>query len=251
MPTLILMRHGESVWNVENLFTGWVDADLTDKGANEARAGGRALAEAGLLPDVVHTSLLIRAIRTANLALEELARLWVPVRRSWRLNERHYGGLTGLDKKATAERYGDDQVHVWRRSYTISPPPMERGDAHDAALDPRYRDLAPDVIPLTECLADVVGRMLPYWYDAIVGDLGAGRTVLVAAHGNSLRALVKHLDNIPESDISELNLPTGVPLRYELGDDFRPIEERHPLERVVGDAAAAQAAAAAVARQAG
>ena len=251
MPTLILMRHGESVWNVENLFTGWVDADLTGKGTTEARAGGRALAEANLFPDVVHTSVLTRAIRTANLALEELGRLWVPVRRSWRLNERHYGGLTGLDKKATAERYGDEQVHVWRRSYDVPPPLMERGHAHDAAADPRYGALAPDLIPLTECLADVVHRMLPYWYDEIVPDLGAGRTVLVAAHGNSLRALVKHLDGIPESEISDLNLPTGVPLRYELGDDFQPVQARHPLERVVGDATAAKAAAAAVARQAG
>lgn len=250
MATLILMRHGESIWNVENLFTGWVDADLTDKGREEARSGGRALAEAGLLPDIVHTSLLVRAIRTANLALEELGRLWVPVRRSWRLNERHYGGLTGLDKKATADRYGSDQVHIWRRSYDVPPPEMAPGDEYDSALDPRYADLAPDLIPNTECLADVVARMLPYWYDTIVSDLRADRVVLVAAHGNSLRALVKHLDDLSEAEIPDLNLPTGVPLHYELGADLRPTQQCHPLERVVGDAAAAQSAAEAVARQA-
>lgn len=244
------MRHGQSTWNLENLFTGWVDVDLTEHGRSEARAGGRALAAAGLAPDVVHTSVQVRAIRTANLALEELGRLWVPVRRSWRLNERHYGGLTGLDKKATAERYGDEQVHIWRRSYDVAPPPLEAGSEHHPSRDARYAALAPDLLPATECLKDVVQRMLPYWYDAIVADLRLGWTVLVAAHGNSLRALVKHLDGISDADIAELNLPTGVPLLYELGDDLRPVEQRHPLERVVGDAEAAQAAAAAVAAQA-
>lgn len=250
MPSLVLMRHGQSTWNLENLFTGWVDVDLTELGQAEARAGGVALREAGLFPDVVHTSLQLRAIRTANLALEELGRLWVPVRRHWRLNERHYGGLTGLDKKETADRYGEDQVHIWRRSYDIPPPPMEAGSQYHPSLDARYDDLPPDLIPATECLKDVVARMLPYWYDAIVTDLRAGRTVLVAAHGNSLRALVKHLDDISEEEIPELNLPTGVPLRYELGDDLRPLERRHPLDRVVGDPEAAKAAAAAVAAQA-
>ncbi|MCC6433750.1 MAG: phosphoglyceromutase [Acidimicrobiales bacterium] len=250
MPSLILMRHGQSTWNLENLFTGWVDVDLTDQGRDEARAGGAALREAGLAPDVVHTSLQLRAIRTANLALEELGRLWVPVRRHWRLNERHYGGLTGLDKKETADRYGEEQVHIWRRSYDIPPPPMEADSAYHPSLDARYADLAPDLIPATECLKDVVVRMLPYWYDAIVPDLRAGRTVLVAAHGNSLRALVMHLDGIAEAEIPELNLPTGVPILYELGDDLRPQQQRHPLDRVVGDPEAARAAAAAVAAQA-
>ncbi len=250
MPSLILMRHGQSTWNLENLFTGWVDVDLTEQGRTEARAGGMALLEAGLAPDVVHTSLQLRAIRTANLALEELARLWIPVKRHWRLNERHYGGLTGLDKAETAAKYGEDQVKVWRRSYDIPPPPMEADSAYHPSLDARYAGLPADLIPSTECLADVVARMLPYWYDAIVPDLRAGLTVLVAAHGNSLRALVKHLDGISEADIPELNLPTGVPLHYELGDDLRPREQRHPLDRVVGDPEAAKAAAAAVAAQA-
>jgi 2,3-bisphosphoglycerate-dependent phosphoglycerate mutase len=250
MPTLILMRHGESEWNVANLFTGWVDTDLSERGRDEARAGGRALADQGVLPDVVHTSLLVRAIRTAQLALDELERLWIPVRRSWRLNERHYGGLTGLDKKATAERYGDEQVHVWRRSYDTPPPPMAADSPWSVAQDPRYAALAPDVVPVTECLADVVTRMLPYWYDAIVTDLRAGATVLVAAHGNSLRAMVKHLDGISDEDIPGLNLPTGIPLLYELGDDLRPCRDLHPLDRVVGDPEAARAAASAVADQA-
>jgi 2,3-bisphosphoglycerate-dependent phosphoglycerate mutase len=251
MPTLVLMRHGESEWNLANLFTGWVDAELSERGRAEARAGGVALREAGLLPDLVHTSLLVRAIHTAQLALDELGRAWVPVRRTWRLNERHYGNLTGLDKRATAERYGNDQVHVWRRSYDVPPPPIEPDNAHDPNGDPRYAALAPDVVPLTECLKDVVERMLPHWYDGIVPDLRGGATVLVAAHGNSLRALVKHLDRIGDDEIADLNLPTGVPLLYELGPDLAPVEARHPLERVVGDPEAARAAAAAVARQAG
>ena len=249
--TLILMRHGESEWNVENLFTGWVDADLTERGCGEARAAGQALAAAEIRPHVVHTSLLTRAIRTATLALEELGLLWLPVRRSWRLNERHYGGLTGLDKKATADRYGSDQVHLWRRSYDVPPPPMEAGHPHDVSKDARYEGLDPAILPATECLKDVVMRMLPYWYDAIVADLAAGKCVLVAAHGNSLRALIMHLDEISEDEITELNLPTGVPLRYDLGENYRPLLKCHPLERVVGDAEQAKAAAAAVARQSG
>jgi 2,3-bisphosphoglycerate-dependent phosphoglycerate mutase len=251
MARLILMRHGESEWNLANLFTGWVDVDLTAKGRDEAQAGGRAMAEAGLQPDVVHTSMLIRAIRTADLALDVLERRWIPVRRSWRLNERHYGGLTGLDKKETADRYGTEQVHVWRRSYDIPPPPLPPDSPYAFDRDPRYAELAPDVIPATECLKDVVGRMLPYWYDSIVSDLRRGRVALVAAHGNSLRALVKHLDDISDADIPELNLPTGLPLLYELGDDLLPRDHRHPLERAVGDPAAVRAAADAVARQAG
>jgi 2,3-bisphosphoglycerate-dependent phosphoglycerate mutase len=251
MPRLILMRHGESEWNLANLFTGWVDVDLSAKGREEAAAGGRAMADAGLAPDVLHTSLLIRAIRTAEIALDRLERRWIPVRRSWRLNERHYGGLTGLDKKETAERYGAEQVHVWRRSYDMPPPPMPPDSPYRFDRDPRYAELAPDVIPLAECLKDVVDRMLPYWYDGIVPDLRAGRVVRVAAHGNSLRALVKHLDGISDADIPDLNLPTGVPLLYDLGDDLRPVDDRHPLERAVGDAESARAAAAAVARQAG
>lgn len=250
MASLILMRHGQSVWNLENLFTGWVDVELTEQGRAEARAGGAALAEAGLLADVVHTSLQQRAIQTANLALDESGRCWIPVRRHWRLNERHYGGLTGLDKKETADRYGEDQVKIWRRSYDIPPPPLGLDSPYHPARDPRYAGLAPDLLPLTECLKDVVARMLPYWYDAIVADLRAGHTVLVAAHGNSLRALVMHLDAISEADIPELNLPTGVPLHYDLDDELRPHTACHPLDRVVGDPAAAKAAAAAVAAQA-
>ncbi|MDY7104619.1 MAG: phosphoglyceromutase [Actinomycetota bacterium] len=251
MRTVVLLRHGQSEWNLENLFTGWHDADLTDTGIEEAIAGGKALAEAGILPDVVHTSLQVRAIRTANLALDQIGRLWVPVRRSWRLNERHYGGLTGLDKKATAEKHGADQVHIWRRSYDTPPPPIERGSTYDVADDPRYADLAPDVIPATECLADVVERMLPYWFDAICPDLIANKTVLVAAHGNSLRALVKYLDGISDEEIPSLNLPTGVPILYQLDDDLRPLESKPVTERFLGDAEAAKAAAEAVARQAG
>ena len=251
MTHLVLLRHGQSVWNAENRFTGWYDADLSDQGRAEATAGGEALVDAGLLPDVVHTSVQVRAIRTANLALDAMSRLWIPVRRSWRLNERHYGGLTGLDKVATAEKYGKEQVFIWRRSYDIPPPPVDPSSEFNSARDPRYGMLAPDVIPASECLADVVDRMLPYWFDAIVPDLAAGHSVLIAAHGNSLRALVKHLDGIGEDVIPQLNLPTGVPSHYELGDDFRPLEPKPIDARYVGDADAARAAADAVARQAG
>jgi 2,3-bisphosphoglycerate-dependent phosphoglycerate mutase len=247
--TLVLLRHGQSEWNLANLFTGWWDADLTEAGEAEARAGGRALADAELLPDLVHTSVQTRAIRTAQLALEEMDRLWIPVKRSWRLNERHYGDLQGRDKAETAERYGADQLKVWRRSYDTPPPPIEAGNAYDVRHDPRYADLPPELVPDAECLKDVVERMLPYWFDAVIPDLATGRTVLVAAHGNSLRALVKHLDGISDDDITELNLPTGIPFRYDLGPDFRPLEATDPLSRVVGDADAARAAAAAVAAQ--
>ena len=249
--TLILLRHGQSTWNAENLFTGWYDADLTEQGADEAREGGRLLAEAGLEPDVVHTSVLVRAIRTADIALDELDRLWIPVRRHWRLNERHYGALQGLDKRRTADEHGADQVKVWRRSYDIPPPPVDPDSEHHPRNDPRYRELSPDVLPATECLKDVVERMLPYWFDAIVPDLRAGHVVLVAAHGNSLRALVKYLDAIPDDEIAELNIPTGVPFVYELGDDMLPAEQRPIDSRYLGDPDAAKAAAAAVAEQAG
>jgi 2,3-bisphosphoglycerate-dependent phosphoglycerate mutase len=243
---LVLLRHGESEWNKRNLFTGWVDVPLSERGVEEARAAGRLLKEAGLGIDMVHTSVLRRAITTANLALEEMGLEWLPVKRSWRLNERHYGALTGLDKKQTAEKHGADQVFVWRRSFDVPPPPLERSHEHHPSMDPRYAALAPDVLPATECLKDVVARMLPYWYDSLVPDLRAGKTPLVAAHGNSLRALVMHLDDISTEDIAELNIPTGIPLVYELDDEMRPVSRRY-----LGDANAAAKAAAAVARQAG
>ncbi|MBM4375597.1 MAG: phosphoglyceromutase [Deltaproteobacteria bacterium] len=246
MSTLVLLRHGESEWNALNLFTGWTDVPLSEKGLTEAREAGRLLAEARVRPDVVHTSLLKRAILTANLALEALDRSWVPVRRSFRLNERHYGALQGLDKKQTTERHGKEQVFVWRRSYDVPPPPLEASDERHPSHDARYADLAPDALPGTECLKDVVVRMLPYWHDAIVPDLRAGKVVLVAAHGNSLRALVKHLDGISDDAIADLNIPTGIPRVYELDRDLRPVSSRY-----LGDADAAARAAAAVAKQAG
>jgi 2,3-bisphosphoglycerate-dependent phosphoglycerate mutase len=221
--TLILLRHGESEWNRKNLFTGWYDVELSPKGEAQAVEAGRLMAERSLLPDVLHTSVLVRAIRTAELALREMDRAWIPVRRHWRLNERHYGDLQGLDKKETAERFGVDQVKVWRRAYDVPPPPMARDDERNVRHDPRYAGLPPEVVPDTECLADVVERMLPYWYDGIVPDLVAGRTVLVAAHGNSLRALVKHLDGMSDADVVGLNIPTGIPLYYELDADFNPV----------------------------
>jgi len=236
--TLVLLRHGESEWNAKNLFTGWVDVDLSAKGAAEAAAGGRLLAEHGLLPDVVHTSVLRRAISTANLALDACDRHWIPVRRSWRLNERHYGALQGKDKKQTLEEFGDEQFMVWRRSYDTPPPPLADDDEWSQVGDPRYAGLAPEIVPRTECLADVVARLLPYWYDAIVPDLRAGRTVLVAAHGNSLRAMVKHLDGIDDDTIVGLNIPTGIPLAYDLDDALRP---RDPGGRYLDPAAAAAA----------
>jgi 2,3-bisphosphoglycerate-dependent phosphoglycerate mutase len=244
MTSLVLLRHGQSTWNEQNLFTGWHDVDLTAKGEEEARAGGRLLLEAGILPDVVHTSLQKRAIRTANLALEELDRLWVPTRRHWRLNERHYGDLQGRNKAETTAKYGAEQVKVWRRSYDVPPPPVGIDDERHPRFDPRYATLPPDLLPATECLADVVARMLPYWYDHICTDLLEGRLVLVAAHGNSLRALVKHLDGIGDDDISELNIPTGIPLVYELDEHLRPTSSGYV------DPEGAAAAAEAVARQA-
>ncbi|WP_262848110.1 phosphoglyceromutase [Mumia quercus] len=243
--SLILLRHGESEWNQKNLFTGWVDVDLTEKGEAEARAAAPLLAEAGLLPDVVHTSLLRRAIRTAQIALDGIDRHWIPVRRSWRLNERHYGALQGKDKKATLEEFGEEQFMQWRRSYDVPPPPLPADAEYSQFYDVRYADLPPEVRPRTEALANVLDRALPYWYDAIVPDLRLGRTVLVAAHGNSLRALVKHLDGMSEEAVVGLNIPTGMPLLYELDEDMRPLS---PGGRYL-DPEAARAAAEAVANQ--
>jgi 2,3-bisphosphoglycerate-dependent phosphoglycerate mutase len=222
--TLVLLRHGESEWNKANLFTGWVDVPLTDKGRVEAARGGRLLAEHDLLPDVLHTSLMRRAIMTAELALHEAGRHWIPVTRSWRLNERHYGALQGKDKAQTLAEFGEEQFMTWRRSYDTPPPPIEAGSEFAQDADPRYAFLPPEARPATECLKDVVVRMLPYWYDGIVPDLRAGKTVLVAAHGNSLRALVKHLDGMGDDEVVGLNIPTGVPLRYDLDDDLRPLK---------------------------
>jgi 2,3-bisphosphoglycerate-dependent phosphoglycerate mutase len=222
--TLVLLRHGESDWNAKNLFTGWVDVPLTDKGRTEAARGGTLMQDAGVLPDVLHTSLLRRAITTAQLALDACERHWVPVKRSWRLNERHYGALQGKDKKATLEEYGEEQFMLWRRSYDTPPPAISDDSEFSQAGDPRYADLPDEILPRTECLADVIDRMLPYWYDAIVPDLRAGLTVCVAAHGNSLRGLVKHLDGISEEAVVGLNIPTGIPLVYRLDEHLRPIE---------------------------
>jgi 2,3-bisphosphoglycerate-dependent phosphoglycerate mutase len=224
MAKLILLRHGESVWNAEGLFTGWVDVDLSEKGEDEATAGGDLLLDADIRPDVVHTSVLKRAIRTANIALDIADLLWLPVRRSWRLNERHYGALQGKNKAQTREEFGEEQFVVWRRSYDTPPPPISDDDPLSQVRDPRYDGLPSELIPRTECLADVIVRLLPYWYDVIVPDLAAGGTVLVAAHGNSLRALVKHLDVISDEEITGLNIPTGIPLLYELDEDFVPLK---------------------------
>ena len=220
---LILLRHGESEWNQKNLFTGWVDVDINEKGVAEARRGAELLKSEGLLPDKLHTSLLRRAIHTAYLALDGCDRHWIPVERSWRLNERHYGGLQGLDKAETLEKYGEEQFMLWRRSYDTPPPELEKDAEFSQFNDPRYADIPEGERPQTECLKDVVARMLPYWESNIKKDLAEGRTVLVTAHGNSLRALVKHLDNISDADIAGLNIPTGIPLYYELDDDFAPV----------------------------
>jgi len=222
MAMLVLLRHGESEWNAEGLFTGWVDVGLSERGASEAASGGTLLREASIQPDIVHTSVLTRAIQTANLALESAGLLWLPVRRSWRLNERHYGALQGKSKAQTREEFGEEQFMLWRRPYDTPPPPLADDAPLSAAHDPRYALLPGELRPRTECLKDVLERMLPYWHDAIVPDLAAGRTVLVVAHGNSLRALVKHLDGIGDAEIAELNIPTGIPLIYDVGADFRP-----------------------------
>ena len=244
--TLILLRHGQSTWNLENLFTGWHDVPLSERGVSEAIDAGRLIKEAGLAPDVVHTSLLVRAIETADLALGELERTWIPVRRSWRLNERHYGALQGLNKAQTAERYGADKVKVWRRSYDVRPPDLEPSDERHPSHDTRYASLPPELLPSAECLKDVVERMLPYWYDAIVPDLLEHSCVLVSAHGNSLRALVKHLDRLSEQQVVDLDIPTGVPRVYELSADFKPASWRY-----LGDQDEIEERAAAVRAQAG
>jgi 2,3-bisphosphoglycerate-dependent phosphoglycerate mutase len=241
---LVLLRHGESEWNLANLFTGWVDVDLTDTGEDEARRGAQLLVDAGLAPDVVHTSLLRRAIRTANITLDGADRLWIPVRRSWRLNERHYGALQGKDKAAVRAEFGDEQFMLWRRSYSDPPPPLPDDDKYSQVHEQRYADLL-DAVPRTECLADVVARLMPYWYDAIVPDLRAFPTVLLAAHGNSLRALVKHLDGLSDDEVVALNIPTGIPLHYRL--DRTALTAVEPARYL--DPGAAVAAIEAVANQ--
>ena len=220
---LILLRHGESEWNAKNLFTGWVDVRLSEKGQAEAKRGGQLLKERGLLPNIVHTALLRRAIITSQIALDECDRTWIPVHRSWRLNERHYGALQGKDKAQTLAQYGEEQFQLWRRSFDVPPPPIEDGSEFSQSNDLRYADLG-SALPKAECLKDVVDRMLPYWFDAIIPDLVTHKTILVTAHGNSLRALVKHLDGISDADIAGLNIPTGIPLLYELNDDFSPVK---------------------------
>jgi len=246
MLELVLLRHGESQWNLENRFTGWTDVDLSEKGIEEARQAGELLAKEDLEIEVVHTSVLTRAVHTANVALDALGRPWLPVRRHWRLNERHYGALQGLDKRASSERFGAEQVKAWRRGYDTPPPALDPDDERHPSKDPRYRLVPPEALPLTECLADVVARMVPYWQDAIVPDLRAYKAVLVVAHGNSLRALVKHLEHISDEDIVSVDIPTGIPRRYRL-DDSLQVKEAFYL----GDPEAAKKAAAKVAAQAG
>ncbi|NRQ48448.1 phosphoglyceromutase [Aeromicrobium stalagmiti] len=245
MSTLILLRHGHSEWNAKNLFTGWVDVDLNEQGVEEAGKGSTMLADAGLLPDVSHTSLLRRAIRTSQIVLDGVDRHWIPVKRSWRLNERHYGALQGKDKKATLAEYGEEQFMTWRRSYDVPPPAIADDDEFSQAEDPRYAALPDELLPRTECLADVLDRMLPYWYDSIVPDLLDDKVVLVTAHGNSLRALVKHLDGLGEDEVVGLNIPTGIPLVYDLDADLRPTVKGGTYL----DPSAAEAAIAAVANQ--
>ena len=241
---LILLRHGNSTWNQQNLFTGWVDVDLSDQGRAEAKRAGELLGQSGLKPDVLFTSVLKRAINTAHIALDQIDRNWIPTERSWRLNERHYGALQGLDKAETLEKYGPEQFQIWRRSYDVPPPPIAADNQYSQAHDERYADLG-DAVPATECLKDVLVRMLPYWHATIAPKLAEHKTVLITAHGNSLRALVKHLDGISDEEIAELNIPTGIPLHYKLDENFKPL--------VTGgeylDPEAAAAGAAAVANQ--
>jgi 2,3-bisphosphoglycerate-dependent phosphoglycerate mutase len=244
MYKVILIRHGESEWNKENRFTGWTDVPLSEKGEAEAREAGKLLKNEGILFDLAFTSVLKRAIKTLWLTLEEMDLMWIPVTRSWRLNERHYGALQGLDKAETAAKYGDEQVKIWRRSYDVRPPLLEKNDERHPGKDPRYASLAPAELPDGECLADTVARVLPYWEETIVPEIRAGKKVVIAAHGNSLRALVKYLDAISEKDVLELNIPTGVPLLYELGADMKPLEHRY-----LGDQEAIAKAQAAVANQ--
>ena len=243
--TLILVRHGESQWNEKNLFTGWVDVDLNEKGLGEAQRAGELILESGILPDVLHTSLLRRAIKTANIALDVAGRHWIPVTRSWRLNERHYGALQGKDKAQTLAEFGEEQFMLWRRSYDVPPPAIAADNEYAQTHDPRYADIPASDRPATECLADVVNRMLPYWESNIIPDLKSGKTVMIAAHGNSLRALVKHLDEISDEDIAGLNIPTGIPLVYELDDSFKPLVRGGKYL----DPEAAELAAVAVANQ--
>ena len=241
---LVLLRHGESTWNKENKFTGWTDVDLSDKGRQEADAAGKVLKDEGLTFDVAYTSVLKRAIRTLWAVLDELDLMWIPVFRSWRLNERHYGGLQGLDKSETAAKYGDEQVLIWRRSYNICPPDLEKTDERFPGNDPRYKDLDAADLPVTESLESTVARFIPYWKEVIVPDIKAGKKVLIAAHGNSLRALVKHLDSVSEEEILKLNIPTGIPLVYEFDEDLNPIKHYY-----LGDQEAIKKAAEAVANQ--
>jgi 2,3-bisphosphoglycerate-dependent phosphoglycerate mutase len=244
MYKVVLLRHGESDWNRENRFTGWTDVDLSDKGREEAKAAGVLLKKEGYTFDQSYTSVLKRAIRTLWLALDEMNLLWIPVQRTWRLNERHYGALQGLNKGETAAKFGDDQVKIWRRSYDIPPPPLEKSDERFPGFDPRYADVSAAALPATECLKDTVARFVPYWQDVIAPSIKAGKKVIIAAHGNSLRALVKYLDNISDKDIIELNIPTGVPLVYELDDKLQPIRHYY-----LGDAAEIEAKMSAVAAQ--
>ena len=244
MITLVLVRHGESTWNKENRFTGWTDVDLSDRGREEAKAAGQLLKAGGYTFDLAFTSVLKRAIRTLWTALDELDLLWIPVTKDWRLNERHYGALQGLNKSETAAKHGDAQIKIWRRSYDIPPPPLAAGDERDPAHDPRYAGLSREQLPLTESLKETVERFLPYWHETIAPAIRSGKRVVIAAHGNSLRALVKYLDDVPEAEIVELNIPTGIPLVYELNDDLTPIRHYY-----LGDPAAAAAAAARVANQ--
>lgn len=245
MFKLVLIRHGQSAWNLENRFTGWTDVDLTDTGRQEAMNGGRLLREGGYTFDIAYTSVLKRAIRTLWIVLDEMDLMWIPVVRHWRLNEKHYGVLQGLNKAETAERHGDEQVHIWRRSFDIPAPPIDDDSPYSQAHDRRYAHLSPDELPRTEALKQTVERMLPYWHSVIAPDVRAGKRVVIAAHGNSLRALVMYLDDISEEDIPELNIPTGIPLVYELDEDLRPIRHYY-----LGDPEAAARAAAAVAAQA-
>ena len=244
MNKLVLLRHGESVWNQENRFTGWTDVSLTDKGLAEARAAGQLLKREGYAFDVAYTSVLQRAVKTLWTVLEEMDRMWIPIHHSWRLNERHYGALQGLDKSETAQRYGDEQVKIWRRAYSVSPPPLDEGDSRIPTDDPRYADLAPAEIPRTECLKDTVARFLPYWHSTIAPAVSSGKQVVIAAHGNSLRALIKYLDDVADDDIVELNIPTAQPLVYELDDRLKPLRHYY-----LGDAAAIEASLQAVANQ--
>ena len=244
MYKIVLLRHGESAWNKENKFTGWVDVPLSEKGESEAVQAGELLKREGFSFDMAFTSVLKRAIKTLWLALEEMDEMWLPVVNSWRLNERHYGALQGLNKAETAQKYGDDQVKTWRRSYSTRPPLLDKSDDRYPGKDPRYAGLAEDELPAGECLADTVARVIPYWNDAIVPEIKSGKRLIIAAHGNSLRALVKDLDGMSEQDVIELNIPTGIPLVYELGSDMKPLSHRY-----IGDPEAVAKAAAAVADQ--